>query len=361
MNRSIKNPIIFLLMIPVLVSFHTFAQTEINLPADFFMGKWGGTISGEVVDEQLRKYPFNLELVGYPAKFGIGPFGGGSTAWTRMDATWPGKFTVVYDTVFCGIFPQSTPPFFNILFPVSDPATITELGYYTVFDLGGFSIQVENKNVIHLTSGGADQDFWGDSYAAGELYRIYVKKDTLGKTIQINEPIKTDQFTQRDIVIPAVSEIPDFPYEIGEVYVFGNTDCIFTSENEMHLSSGEVVIFEDVNWKNIDMDKIVSSKPDDIELGEITTKLDKLREEGYDFKVRSPQAVLAVRGTQFITKVEEDGTTILTVLDGAVEFSDKQMRKTVLVKKNQKSVIKPGGLPAEPKVIEQNQIPKWWE
>jgi len=33
----------------------------------------------------------------------------------------------------------------------------------------------------------------------------------------------------------------------------------------------------------------------------------------------------------------------------------------VLVKKNQQSVCKAGGLPSEPVSIEPNQIPRWWE
>lgn len=214
-------------------------------------------------------------------------------------------------------------------------------------------IYIERKTTLHQSE-----------TMVGELYRIYTKKDTLGKTVQINEPIKTDEYTQRDIAIPAVPEMPDFPYKIGDLIVAGNTECVFTSENELYLISGEVISFLDKNWwESVDLDKVVSNEYEisDIEMGELITKVEKLREEGYGFKVRSPQAVIAVRGTQFITKVEKDGATTLTVLDGEVEFSDMEKRKTVLVKKNQRSVVKPGGLPTEPEAIEQNQILKWWK
>jgi hypothetical protein len=360
----------FLLMFLVFGIYQASAQKKQEIPKDFFMGRWGGTISGEVVDKQphtpIRRYPFNMELVGNPAKLGIGPFGGGAEVWMKMDATWPGKFTLVDTSVGCLLTFGPDYPIFTICYPVSDPASIAEMGYSGVFYLAGFTVQVENKNLILLTSEGTDPQLWEDSWAKGELHRIYVKKDTLGKTVQINEPIKTDQFTQREIVIPAVIEAPEFPYKIGELYVFNNTNCVFTSKNELYLETGEVVVFEDVNWKNIDMDKVVSWKPEtDIDIDEIIDeiieKLDKLHEEGYNFKVRTPQSVLAVRGTQFKTKVEKDGTTILTVLDGEVEFSDKQMRKTVVVKKNQKSVVKSGGLPSDPVSIVSNQIPRWWE
>ncbi len=183
---------------------------------------------------------------------------------------------------------------------------------------GGKFIVEKNKIVIKDKFERGNDEFWSQCRITGELHRIYVKKDTLGKTVQINEPIKADEFTQREIVVP----------NLGEVTVNTNSDGIFRSESEL-----------------------------DLILGEIHSKI----KSGSNYKVQMPQAVCGVRGTQFITKVEKDGTTILTVLDGEVEFSDIQKRKTVLVKKNQKSVCKPGGLPSEPVSIEPNQIPKWWE
>lgn len=107
-----------------------------------------------------------------------------------------------------------------------------------------------------------------------------------------------------------------------------NTEIRFKSENELELIFGEIY------------SKIKS---------------------GGNYKVQMPQAVAGVRGTQFITKVKKDGTTILTVLDGEVEFSDTQKKKTVLVKKNQRSTINPKGLPSDPISIDHNQIPTWWK
>jgi ferric-dicitrate binding protein FerR (iron transport regulator) len=68
-----------------------------------------------------------------------------------------------------------------------------------------------------------------------------------------------------------------------------------------------------------------------------------------------------MRGTQFVTNVDKDRTTTLTVLEGSVEFSDLNKKKTVVVKKNQTSVVKPGGLPSEPVSIDEKRIPIWWE
>lgn len=302
-----------------------FEQGKQKILKDFFMGKWGGTISGAVVyvDEHNHKQirPFTIELIGHPTKLGIGPFGGGGTAWMRFDATWPNKFTLVDTFVGCQFTFGPDCPIFGILYPViSNPASEAELGYSTIFWLAGFTAQVENKNLILLTSGGTEEEFWEDSWAKGELYRIYTKKDTLGKTVHVDELIKTDKFTQREIVVP----------NKGEVIVNTNSECKFKEDKLLEQYAGEIF-----------------------------AKIKKLPPEA--FKVRTPQAVSSVRGTRFITRVEKDGTTILTVLDGEVEFSDINKKKTVIVKKNQRSVVKPGGLPSEPETINHNQIPRWWE
>ena len=84
-------------------------------------------------------------------------------------------------------------------------------------------------------------------------------------------------------------------------------------------------------------------------------------EGGKHHHFSTQNAIVEVSGTNFTMEVSKDGTTTLTVLDGEVEFSDIKKKGTVIVKKNQRSVVKPGGLPTEPEAIEQNQIPRWWE
>ena len=158
-----------------------------------------------------------------------------------------------------------------------------------------------------------------EQIAKGELYRIYTKKDTLGKTVFIKEPIKTDKFTQREIVVP----------NVGEVVVNTNSECKFNTDKELEQMMGEIY-------------KRIKKLPPD------------------DFKVRTPQAVCGVRGTQFITKVNGDTTTI-TVYEGEVEFSDINKKKTVIVRSNQTSFCTNGGQPIEPVNIDPKQALKWWE
>lgn len=66
------------------------------------------------------------------------------------------------------------------MYPLSDPATVSEIGYNTIFYPARFTAQVKSKNLITLTSGGADAELWEDSWANSELYRVYGKKDTHG-------------------------------------------------------------------------------------------------------------------------------------------------------------------------------------
>ena len=166
----------------------------------------------------------------------------------------------------------------------------------------------------------SSEDGFFEQRTIGEFCMFVTKKMTLGEDLAIDEPLETDKVTIVKVTVP----------DIGEVNVNTNSKVKFDSDSEMEMM-----------------------------LGEIYSKIKKLPPDV--FKVRTPQAALAVRGTQFITKVEKGGTTTLTVFDGKVEFSDINKKKTVIAKENQKSVVKPGGLPSEPVFIDSGQIPAWWE
>ena len=79
------------------------------------------------------------------------------------------------------------------------------------------------------------------------------------------------------------------------------------------------------------------------------------------FLLKTPQAIVAVRGTELSVEVSENGTTFLTVLDGVVEFSDLEYIKNVSVSQYQISTVEPGGVPSDPQSIDPSQIDKWWE
>lgn len=77
-------------------------------------------------------------------------------------------------------------------------------------------------------------------------------------------------------------------------------------------------------------------------------------------KVRTPNAVLGDRGTEFLVESDKSGTTV-TVLDGVVIATDLAGKKTVEVPAGQSTFIKKGGLPEDPKPYDPDKIERWWE
>jgi len=100
----------------------------------------------------------------------------------------------------------------------------------------------------------------------------------------------------------------------------------------------------------------------EIDLGEIELDrgLIKIKSDS-PYKIYTPVSLIGVRGTEFTLEVEPNGTTTVIVLEGAVNFSDINLAKTVVVGEYQTSTVHPGGLPSDPSPIEPSQIDGWWE
>jgi hypothetical protein len=79
------------------------------------------------------------------------------------------------------------------------------------------------------------------------------------------------------------------------------------------------------------------------------------------FEIRTPTAVLAVRGTEFVLREIPGKPASVVVIDGTVAFSDIKGQKTVLVGAGQQSYLLPGGSPAEPTKANLQEMRKWWE
>lgn len=77
-------------------------------------------------------------------------------------------------------------------------------------------------------------------------------------------------------------------------------------------------------------------------------------------KVRTPNAILGDRGTEFLVDTDKKGTTV-TVLDGTVIATDLKGKKTVEVAAGQSIYIKQGGLPEDPKSYDPAKLDRWWE
>ncbi len=97
-----------------------------------------------------------------------------------------------------------------------------------------------------------------------------------------------------------------------------------------------------------------------VKVGKVWTKIKKLS-KGQSINIYGITAVTCVRGTEFVFEVKKDGTSIVTVIEGMVEFSDLSKKKTVLVKEKQKSTVKLTGIPSSPELVDLKKITRWWE
>lgn len=73
-----------------------------------------------------------------------------------------------------------------------------------------------------------------------------------------------------------------------------------------------------------------------------------------EFSIQTPVATVAVRGTKFSTKVEEDGDTSVFVIDGIVSVENEF--GSVKVRKNQITEISTGKAPEPPRPATEDEI-----
>ena len=90
-------------------------------------------------------------------------------------------------------------------------------------------------------------------------------------------------------------------------------------------------------------------------LGKIRVLIEKLSPQEPEYKFKTPKCAMSVRGTDFITDTTTERTDIL-VFEGAVELSDLERRKTVIVKAGESSTVAAGGLPSEPQKLDSATV-----
>jgi tetratricopeptide (TPR) repeat protein len=74
-------------------------------------------------------------------------------------------------------------------------------------------------------------------------------------------------------------------------------------------------------------------------------------------QVRAPGAIAAAEGTTFQVEVAEDGLTVLTVVEGLVNFYNDL--GSVAVTENQQSTARPGEAPTRPVVVDAASLTAW--
>jgi ferric-dicitrate binding protein FerR (iron transport regulator) len=85
--------------------------------------------------------------------------------------------------------------------------------------------------------------------------------------------------------------------------------------------------------------------------GQTHSHVRRLPDQASRFEIRTPAAVVTVRGTEFTTTVETDGTTSVAVAAGLVEVTAQGT--TVLVSAGQQTTVRPERPPSIPAMIPQ--------
>jgi len=92
-------------------------------------------------------------------------------------------------------------------------------------------------------------------------------------------------------------------------------------------------------------------------LGQTHSRVQRSPEHESRFEIETPTTLVAVRGTEFSTAVEMDGTTHVAVTEGTVEVTAQEMTVVVLV--GQKTTVHPGQTPGDPVSMPQaTPVPK---
>ena len=92
-------------------------------------------------------------------------------------------------------------------------------------------------------------------------------------------------------------------------------------------------------------------------LGQTYNRVQQSPDHESRFEIETPTTLVAVRGTEFSTAVEMDGTTRVAVIEGTVEVTAQETTVVVLV--GQKTAVHPGQIPGDPVSMPQaTPVPK---
>ncbi len=315
-----KSIFIFFIILIFIISKSSAEKEEKNF-SKFFEGKWQGNLRGYIWNKNEVSINFTIEYLGdYLSGDAIlYPFGLQGTG-SFVFKTEEGYYNTIKNNSF-----KNTDLGFNLLFDVGESPHIT-LPVVSCFLTEPLNCEFDLENsVVNINHIYEQIDKVNGVVfrfsVQGKIYKIEKIKKFFPRDIKPNELIRTNEKTQYEIIMPSKDIIK----------IAQNTNAVIKSESLMEIIKGKI--------HNI----ITKLKP--------KTK----------FEVHTPTSVIGVRGTKYEIEVEDDGSTTVKVFDGEIEFSDKKMVRTVLVKKNHKSVIKPNSLPSEQLSIDEIKILKWWE
>ena len=94
-----------------------------------------------------------------------------------------------------------------------------------------------------------------------------------------------------------------------------------------------------------------------LDLGKVLLRITKgINRKLIRFRVKTPSAVCAVRGTEFAVFTEPDGRTVVSVFEGDVEVTGLNGGEPVILKAGQESVIYPDHSPLPPRKFDPAKV-----
>lgn len=147
----------------------------------------------------------------------------------------------------------------------------------------------------------------------------------LAFTDTAKEPVGKITFPlNRVFVIPAGSANLSYAHFNMEVYPGDKIETKRASRCEITLSNGDIVRIDEnsiYTLEEIEIKEEVVKAQTNLSIGRLWANIKKLFSEDDYFKVKSPAAVIAVRGTIYRIDANADTTTQVVVYDGEVSVS----------------------------------------
>lgn len=82
---------------------------------------------------------------------------------------------------------------------------------------------------------------------------------------------------------------------------------------------------------------------------------------GRRFKVRTPTASCAVRGTEFLIETSDAGASALILINGEVELSTLDGQKKVIVRSGERVIVTTDGTVTGPEPYDLKTLQPWWD
>lgn len=97
----------------------------------------------------------------------------------------------------------------------------------------------------------------------------------------------------------------------------------------------------------------------ELSLGHIKAKIERLAQRR--FAVRTPTAIVGVRGTEFLLETTVEGASALVVLHGEVEFGPAEKETRISVRQGERAILSADGTLRGPEVIDLKTLQPWWD